>query len=121
MDREIREPPFFLDLPDLPVNSDGGLKRAAASCGNRCDWPGLNAPPMNGASHVSSALMRVLMGVGRGGHVARAPLDGPRQTKVGIRAHGLYEFGGLRILLKVKRLLGALLQTVAPPPSLLPL
>src|SRR5262245_34954497 len=27
--REVREPGFLLDLPDLPVNSDGGLKRAA--------------------------------------------------------------------------------------------
>jgi len=31
MHRESREPGFLLDLPDLPVNSDGGFK----SCGNR--------------------------------------------------------------------------------------
>src|SRR5262245_36027568 len=33
--REIREPGFLLDSPDLPENSDGGLKRAAARCGNK--------------------------------------------------------------------------------------
>src|SRR5262245_27050931 len=32
--REIREPGFLLDLPDLPVNSDGGLKRAAEKNGH---------------------------------------------------------------------------------------
>src|SRR5262245_8933001 len=34
MHKEIREPRFLLDLADLPVNSDGGLKRAA---GINCD------------------------------------------------------------------------------------
>src|SRR5262245_13979140 len=31
--REIREPGFLLDSPDLPENSYAGLKRAAARCG----------------------------------------------------------------------------------------
>src|SRR5215510_5003926 len=99
--REIRESRF---LPDLLVHSDGGLKRAAASCGNRCGAGAGSEDPTSlrlcrqNDSFTASCMMRG----------SAAPIGSPNAAiRLSVAPVALYRFSFTRLKLSWLRMLNA--------------